>query len=227
MKRVRIGLVFGLLAAIFLASLVHAAEPVAPPTPGLLLWSLETLTEARQRILGGDPGPYRAAFDKLKAEADLALGVGPFSVTYKKSTPPSGDKHDYVSIGIYWWPNPDTPNGLPYVRHDGKVNPEVNNDTFDKAAIGKMSAAVQSLALAYYLTGEERYAEHAAKLLRVWFLDLATRMNPNLNFGQSVPGVNDGRKEGIVETITFTNLGESAQLLSGSIHWREQEMKGL
>ena len=85
---------------------------------------------------------------------------GPFSVMQKNHVPPSGDKHDYMSQAPYFWPDPDKKDGLPYVRRDGKVNPE--RDKYDAPLLKKMSQAVATLALAYYLTGEERYAEHAA-----------------------------------------------------------------
>ena len=219
--------IVGLLLLVTLVPITLAA-PAAPLTkPMLYLWNSDTLEDARQKVQSGDPGVYRQAVNFLKLEADAALLQGPFSVTYKKSTPRSGDKHDYVSVGIYWWPNPDTPSGLPYVRRDGQVNPEVNGDTFDKTSIGKMSSSVQTLALAYTLTRQDNYAEHAAKLLKVWFLNPATRMNPNLQFGQSVPGKTDGRAEGIVETITFTNVCEAASLLVGSAYWSETDQNGL
>lgn len=152
----------------------------------------------------------------LKGAAELALKNGPYSVVDKKATPPSGDKHDYMTIGIYWWPDPSKPDGKPYIRKDGYVNPEVNNDTFDKSSYGKMSSAVQSLTLAYFYTDNEAYATHGAKLLRTWFLEPATRMNPNLNYGQAVPGVNDGRAEGIIETVNIPNLIDCAILLNNN-----------
>src|ERR1700741_327346 len=76
------------------------------------------------------PSPAVAALIK---QADDALRTGPFSVMEKKLTPPSGDKHDYMSVGPYWWPDPSKPNGLPYIRKDGQVNPEryaIKDDEF-------------------------------------------------------------------------------------------------
>ena len=52
---------------------------------------------------------------------DLSLSDGPWSVMDKQHVPPSGDKHDYMSLGPYWWPDPDKPDGLPYIRRDGEV----------------------------------------------------------------------------------------------------------
>src|SRR4051812_27315839 len=57
-------------------------------------------------------------------DADAALKAPLFTVTSKTRVPPSGDKRDYMSLGPYWWPNPETSDGLPYVRRDGMVNPE-------------------------------------------------------------------------------------------------------
>ena len=43
------------------------------------------------------------------AEADRAMSEGPFSVMDKPVTPPSGDKHDYMSQAPYFWPDPSKP----------------------------------------------------------------------------------------------------------------------
>jgi hypothetical protein len=49
--------------------------------------------------------------------------------------------------------------------------------------------AVADLALAYYYTEDARYLIRAVTLTSAFFLDPATRMNPNLEFGQMWPGV--------------------------------------
>src|SRR5690606_36838610 len=58
---------------------------------------------------------YKAAYQRLIRHADHELSQDIYSVTQKEGVAPSGDKHDYVSLSRYWWPNPDTPSGLPYV----------------------------------------------------------------------------------------------------------------
>src|SRR5262249_37773163 len=58
---------------------------------------------------------------------------------------------------------------------------------------------IHTLGLAYWYTGNKAYAEKAASLAHHWFLDPATRMNPNFQFAQAVRGVNDGRGTGLIE----------------------------
>ena len=52
-----------------------------------------------------------------------------------------GDKHDYLSFGSYWWPDPDKPDGLPYIRRDGGVNPESQSGSSDRPALSREVAA--------------------------------------------------------------------------------------
>jgi hypothetical protein len=178
----------------------------------------------RQRIQNGDKelGPALAA---LEREAKSALKAGPFSVVEKTNLPPSRDKHDYMSIGPYFWPDPASSNGLPYVRHDGRRNPA--NRTSNRRDLSLMIGNVETLSMAWYFTGDEVYAKKATELLRTWFLDSATHMNPNFEFAQAVPGINTGRGIGLIEMAGMTGLIDSIGLLAGSKSWTEADQRAL
>ena len=154
--------------------------------------------------------------DKLVKEAKL------YSVMDKKQVPPSGDKHDYMSTGPYWWPDPTKPDGLPYIKKDGQRNPEYYDIT-DSQELDKLEDNVLNLALAYYFTKDEKYAQFASKLIKTWFLDEATRQNPNLNFGQGIPGLNTGRGTGIIETRDVYRIIDAAILIQGTKNWTNQD----
>ena len=159
--------------------------------------------------------PSPAILDAVRADADRAVKVGPFSVMDKTDTPPSGSKHDYMSLAPYWWPDPSKPNGLPYVRRDGETNPERYHASDDRE-FGEVQSAVYALGLGYYFTGNEAYAARAVLLLRTWFLDPATRMNPNLEYAQAVLGVNAGRGTGLIDVHGMPRLLDGIALLAGS-----------
>jgi hypothetical protein len=186
----------------------------------VFLWSPEALIAAKA-------GAAQAARKAVLARADAALTGPDYSVTNKTRTPPSGDKHDYMSMGPYWWPDPSKPGGEPYIRRDGEVNPERDGTAFDVTAMDAMSDAVEALALAHYLTDDPRYAARAAKLVRTWFLDPATRMNPNTEFAQGVPGVTPGRKEGVLDTFRLIRVVESVGLIQPSGALSASELNGL
>jgi hypothetical protein len=176
------------------------------------------LAEVKARLADLDP-----ALKKLIKDADNALTVATPSVTHKPKPAPSGNPHDYMTAAPYYWPDPSKPDGLPYLRKDGKVNPEVRADAYDHQRLTTMAKTVETLALAYHFTGNESYAAHAAKCLRVWFLDPATRMNPHLNFAQAVPGKNTGRAAGVLEGRNLVNAGDAAGLILGSKAWPAED----
>ncbi|RFU24283.1 hypothetical protein B7463_g12061, partial [Scytalidium lignicola] len=132
----------------------------------------------------------------------------------KKILPPGGDIHDYASQAPYWWPNPNTADGCPYIQKDGVRNPAVDNYT-DHGDRGNMFQASYILALAWYYTGEAKYSRHAGDILRTWFLNPATKMNPNLNHAQIIPCQNDGRSIGIIDfSQQYTSTVDAALILS-------------
>ena len=150
----------------------------------------------------------------------------PFSITEKTAVPPSGDKHDYLSLAPYAWPDPSKPDGLPYLFRDGKTNPE-RDSIPDHAYFSRIVALTETLGLAYYFTGDETLAEHAALLLRTFFVAPATRMNPNLNFAQGVRGKENGRAAGIIDTAGIARLVDGVALLSDSKSLSKEDMNGL
>jgi len=158
--------------------------------------------------------------------ADKAMHEGPFSVMQKAVTPPSGDKHDYMSQAPYFWADPTKPNGLPYIRRDGERNPELKKIS-DHDDLGRLGEDTRLLGLAYYFTGKPEYAARAALLLRMWFLDPSTRMNPNLEFGQGIPGINTGRGIGLIETRSIISALDSVGLIAGSDAWSAADQRGM
>src|SRR4051794_20046180 len=188
MNQTRIRVAMGLLCALC-ACVVNAA-------PQLFECDGNDLAAQKQKYAAGDKTVVRIVKDICK-DADKLLAMEPLSVTQKEPTPPSGDKHDYMSLSPYWWPDPAKPDGKPYIRHDGKVNPE--RAKYDLDNLETTSDAIGKLALAYYFSGDEKYANEASQLIKVWFLDPATRMNPNIKFGQFVPGVpTEDRSSGVI-----------------------------
>ena len=217
----RLFLFFAVIVGIALAS----SAAVAQPPPRVFVLQPGDLVETRKRLHANDAS-LLPALNKLKRDTDHALNGGTFSVAHKELAPPSGDKHDYMSIAPYWWPNPNTPNGLPYVRRDGEVNLE-RDQTSDRRRLDDLVRGVTTLALGYFFTGREDYAAHAARLLRAWFLDDATRMNPHLRYAQAVPGRNVGRAAGIIETHNLPKLVDAVGLLARSKSWSSEDQKGL
>src|SRR5512140_508160 len=165
-----------------------------------------------RQLINKDDERFLPAYKKLISSAEEAMKEGPFSVMQKKRTPPSGDKHDYLSMGPYWWPDTTKTGGLPYIRRDGKVNPETRDEQVDTDKKNKMLTNVERLTWAYFFSGEQRFAEHAIQLIKTWFSDPGTRMNPNLNFAQGIPGICDGRGIGIIDFSRIDKVITSIQI---------------
>jgi len=142
----------------------------------------------------------------LKAAARY-LSEQPVTVTAANSPRSAGGKHDFFSEGDYWWPDPQNPDG-PYIQRDGMSNPD--NFVEHRRSMVRLSLIVPSLAAAYKITRERKYAVHAARHLRAWFVDDATRMNPNLQFAQAIKGRFTGRGTGIIDTLHLVEVARAA-----------------
>lgn len=172
------------------------------------MWRTERLERLKAATPRGDSNDVTLR-NALIRDAAAFMQLKPASVMDKQVIPPSGNRHDYMSQAPYFWYDSSRPNGLPYLRRDGERNPEINKIT-DRKNLGELGDAVTHLAVAGFLSDNKKYGEKAAQLLRVWFLDTATCMNPNLDFGQGIPGINTGRGIGIIETISLTGIADAA-----------------
>lgn len=189
------------------------------PVPPTVVIDGARLVAAKKRVNDGDQAVL-ATLANLKAQADYWLHEGPWSVTDKSKPAPSGSIHDYASQALYWWKSPDAADGLPYVERDGEVNPEINEYP-ERTYVEKLYASTYLLSLAWYYTGERKYAEHAALILKTWFLDAKTAMTPHLNHAQLIPGRNTGQGTGIIDfSCDYTNVLDAAAILSlGAPGW--------
>ena len=130
--------------------------------PRTFLWNSTALLAAREKVAQGHLASSVAVAVR---DGQAALELQPRSVMDKKYLPPSGDKHDYMSLDKYYWPcnNPppstlspppskcDNSTGLPWVRHDGITNPAMRN--YDHDALVNVTEAVIKLGIAFYFTG--------------------------------------------------------------------------
>lgn len=185
---------------------------MASPQTVLVTGEGQALRKKREAVLAGGPHAI-ARRDAIVRQAERAIRYGPLTVTAKTRTPPSGDKRDYLSLAPYWWPDPLKKNGLPWVRKDGRVNPETRGEHVDVGTKARFFSTMEALGEAAYLTGEAKYGKAGAKFLFHWFVNPDTRMNPNLKYAQAIPGRSEGRAAGIIEWCGIDSLLSSIQIL--------------
>jgi hypothetical protein len=191
--------------------------------PSLLLGQGDQLQRVKVGLAAGNP-QLVAALKEIVEDANDALEQPVTNVVDEGALPPNGDPHDYYSYSPYWWPNPENPNG-PYIWRDGEVNPDRN--TSDISRIEVMVERVTSLTPAWYFTGDERYAQSAVEQLRAWFLDPATKMNPNVQFGQKRRGHNYNSPSGVLEAWRMRWVIDCAILLESFPGWTNEDANAL
>lgn len=212
-------LIFASCLFLFIAISIDAQKPKT------FLMDADRIASIKKKYQQKDPATV-ALVNDLTKDADKLLDMKLVSVMDKLISPPSGNKHDYMSQAPYFWYDSSKPNGLPYIRRDGQRNPEIYKIT-DRTNMGNLDNASRTLALAYYITSDEKYAAKASSLLRHWFIDEESKMNPHLEYGQGIPGINTGRGIGIIETVSLTGIVDAIGLLAGSKSWTANDEKGL
>ena len=179
---------------------------------------------SREMIKDDNNPVLRGMLNQLIALADSFLTKKPASVMDKEKLPPSGDKHDFLSLAPFWWPDHTKKDLMPYVYRDGKLNPEVYLVP-DRNNIHDLIHRTKILSVAYHFTNNISYASKATELLQVWFINNDTRMNPNLQYSEIISGKNNGTASGIITTSFFSEILESIQLIQNSSAWSVQDHK--
>jgi hypothetical protein len=199
--------------------------------PSTLAYDERALEQLRD---GGGNAALSGVRSRLLEEASAALERGPYSVADKTTSAPSNDPHDYWHPAPYWWPNPWTRNGRPYIHRDGARVPgtrlyEPDSEKFDRTRLQRLFDDTTTLALATTATGEARYAEHAARLVRTWFLEPKTRMNPHLRYAQVRRGYDGdtGQHSGVIEMKDVYYFLDALRLLGGAGVISDAETRGI
>lgn len=168
--------------------------------------SMTALTEQKNAYHAGSV-PLRKVVKELELEATRTLSRKLYDVTQKTTLAPSGDPRDYWNPAPYWWPNPETVDGLPYVQRDGvrvlgTVLGSAGSEQYDRTALQRVFEETYLCALAAFFLDDLRFVTRAESLISAWFLNPATRMNPNLTYAQVRRGhQNDiGMASGVIDS---------------------------
>ncbi|KAF9359994.1 hypothetical protein BGX26_010831 [Mortierella sp. AD094] len=133
----------------------------------------------------------------------------------KSKLPPSGNIHDYTSLARYFWRNPNTLDGTPYLRIDGKPNPDMDS-VWDYRLLRKMFRDCYYMGQAYFWTGDERYAEKIVYRVKEWFLNKDTYMNPNVKYASLIFGHDLGRAQGLLDMFKVFGMFDALKAIEGS-----------
>ncbi len=175
----------------------------------LLMLSVEEAERIRKAIPQAT-GRVAERVSQLRSLATHELHNGPWSVTSYRPANYKIDPHDYFSEGPYWWPDPKNPGG-PYIRHDGKRNPA--RFEHNRSDLGAMATCVLTLGAGTWLFSDAPMAQHATEVLTAWFIDPKTRMNPELEHGQAIRGINEGRGTGLIDTVSLIHCVQGILLI--------------
>lgn len=205
------------LGRIVFGSLGRAPLPPGLKPPATYLFRGEQLAALKHGWRTGHEEAV-AAVTALIDSAENIMGTPAPSVTDKPGSRFSEDPRDYQSLAKYYWPDEDP--ALPWVRHDGEVNPECYSDDFDYLRLVRLAEDVTLLGLAAYVTDRPEYGQRAAQMLHRWFLDPSTAQTPNFEFAQVAPCTPEhpfrGRWPGVVEARFLIYVTEAVRLIESS-----------
>eukprot|EP00039_Didymoeca_costata_P010914 m.148688 g.148688 ORF g.148688 m.148688 type:complete len:897 (+) comp15003_c0_seq2:3062-5752(+) len=203
--------------------------------PNTVLYDGATLVMVKEMVASGH---FKEPMIALEKAANDHLSDPNYTVMDKRVASISGDKHDYYSLAIYWWPctaecnktlfhdcshwkmeqtsdGCNKTSGLPWIRHDGYVNPATHG--LDETNWGNFNGAYTTLAFYAFFANSDKHAKRANEMFAAWFSDSNTLMHPNLDYAQAIPGICDGRGIGIIglsDHANFVRVLDAMQLLT-------------
>ncbi|MEW9669844.1 alginate lyase family protein [Ammoniphilus sp. 3BR4] len=175
--------------------------------------------EKTRQCLSQNQGKWKKIRHELKKMADIGMKKGPWSVTFFPGLAASGDPHDYYCEAPYWWPNPKDSRG-PYIRRDGLERPDRHRHHW--LSLDELSRTILVLCCGGYYLRNKAYLERAAELLRIWFLDPATRMNPHMEYAEAIPGKYAGRHTGMIALWRVNRIVHALGFLSEYPDWKKE-----
>jgi len=128
--------------------------------------------------------------------------------------------------------------GLPWVSHDGYPRDRDQTGRYlkgDRPRADGITLDASTLALAWWFSPDDspigsQFVERAALLLRTFFLNSDTKMDPNMNYAQGVPGRFDGGVGGTVDFGRLWMLLDAIRLIetqpSSASPWQQADRDG-
>jgi hypothetical protein len=174
------------------------------------------------------PREYIDAFVGSK-ENEEKIEKGEISITLNKSPIKEiTGAHNYTSLATYYHPDPNSENGFPYIRKDGIVNRDVSKYS-DSIYLHKMVLSTKLLSIFYYATKSEEYAQRAIKIIRSFFINEQTKMNPNLTHSQIImAGEKDIKTRGlIIDADRLFIFSDTVEILKASSEWKDSDEENI
>ncbi|EGK02944.1 MULTISPECIES: alginate lyase family protein [Dysgonomonas] len=192
----------------------------------LVSMNYQELTSIREKIRKGNSQSQKA-YQQLLKDADALLDVIPCKVI-DGNIPPSGDKNDFYSLSKYAWTESNSNGELLSVLKDGQVNPKAESDAYDMDRLNLMVEQIETLSLAWFYSQNEEYAKKASNILKIWFIDPESRMNPNFKYAACLSeDSKEGMATGIIFGVVFIKLIDYVKLLEISKYWADSDDRAL
>ncbi len=159
------------------------------------------------------------ALSSVKHFIDEVLIMPDLFVTDKNFTAPSGDTHDYYSVAPHY-----SSAGLKY---DSYTNDEDRvKKCSDAEAFRNFAWRVYAYSVGGVILRQPQLSQKAVNLIKSWFVDSKTKMNPNVRYAQIIPRSDKINEVGVIELRQLINVVSAAKvlLICGALEGSELQM---